>query len=63
MWRLSHVLLSWRSWNFFQCNINQDIMMGQMNGIAKPRVGNTSLLSLGYGRAFAHLQASQSTRC
>ena len=40
--------LGWRSWNFFQCNISQAVMQAQMDGIARPRKGGRSLLSLGY---------------
>ena len=39
--------MGWRSWNFFQCNINQGIMQAQMDALTLPRHG-TSLLRLGY---------------
>ena len=39
--------MGWRSWNFFQCNINQQIMEAQMDALVAPRHG-TSLLKLGY---------------
>ena len=35
--------MGWRSWNFFQCNINQGIMQAQMDALTLPRHG-TSLL-------------------
>ena len=39
--------MGWRSWNFFQCNINQGIMQAQMDALTLRRHG-TSLLRLGY---------------
>ena len=29
--------MGWRSWNFFQCNINQSVMEAQMDALALPR--------------------------
>ena len=42
--------MGWRSWNFFQCNVNQSIMEAQMDALALPLHG-TSLLRLGYASA------------
>ena len=33
--------MGWRSWNFFQCNINQRIMEAQMDALALPRRGSS----------------------
>ena len=42
--------MGWRSWNFFQCSINQSIMQSQMDALALTRHG-TSLQRLGYASA------------
>ena len=42
--------MGWRSWNFFQCNVNQSIMEAQIDALALPRHG-TSLRRLGYASA------------
>jgi|EP01047_Picozoa_sp_COSAG01_P111373 triacylglycerol esterase/lipase EstA (alpha/beta hydrolase family) len=45
--------MGWRSWNFFKCNIDQNIMEAQMDALALPRHG-TSLLKLGYNHVVRH---------
>jgi hypothetical protein len=39
--------MGWRDWNLYQCNVNQQIMMGTMDLIADAGRG-VSLAALGY---------------